>query len=866
MSLYVTSLGSISDNRKQREILKKLLIAIVMVWSIFLQTTSPISFATNPDQVVRVVFPNFKNLSEETGDGLYSGYLYEYLMEISKYTGWTYEFITGTEDQLVPLMEMLETGEADVMGGIVKNEESMRLYDFPEFSTGASYTTLSTLENSTRFSEGDYQTYNGMRVGVFRNASQRRKKLEQFCEINGIKDMTTVSYASGAELFRGLEENEVDAVLLSDISVPENNRVIARFGADPFYFAITKGRTDLVNGFNMAISKIKESDSSFDSDLYEKYFPMKTNGSLVLSEEERAYIETCGPVSVAAGLQTAPLDYFDKNGEFKGISADILKKITELTGLQFHIVEAKNQEEAYKMLREGRAQLVTSVFDNINYAPLEDITVLSPYLSAPMTMVMKNDMAKEDIGHSAMGITDNRSLKAHVRNENYIVYNSLEECMKAVNRGEVDYCYGNAYSVEYYKRSHAMDKLTLLTMPNNESSVCLGIKAPADIMLMGILNKAVSHISEGTLQQIIFDNTSKVQYSMSFSALLRMNIWLVISMVSGFFLLIILIITWFYRKRRVMQEQFYQYYRNLGSLMKEILFEYDCRADCLTLTEKDLLKFGLQPVTKNFMKRFHNGEWPELRAQIVPLIEEGVEKKSTEMTKEMKLQLPDGTNRWYRVTVAGVWDSKGKFTHLIGRAQNIDREFEEKERLTKLAQQDTLTGLYNKGATERLCSEYFSDEEGNRFGALLMIDVDNFKFINDNYGHQCGDNTLKKLSEIMKKLFQTEDVLGRIGGDEFVALAKNVQNKAEAGELAENVIKAFGTVPEEPFQDLSGSIGIAFFPEDGTDYAVLYHKADCALYAVKQSGKCGYRFYDDSMDVIGKNVTSISSNIDSDRQ
>ena len=63
-------------------------------------------------------------------------------MEISKYTGWTYEFITGTEDQLVPLMEMLETGEADVMGGIVKNEESMRLYDFPEFSTGASYTCL----------------------------------------------------------------------------------------------------------------------------------------------------------------------------------------------------------------------------------------------------------------------------------------------------------------------------------------------------------------------------------------------------------------------------------------------------------------------------------------------------------------------------------------------------------------------------------------------------------------------------------------------------------------------------------------------------------------------------------------------------
>ncbi len=842
--------------------MKKLLIAIVMVWSIFVQTISPVSFATNPDKVVRVAFANFENLSEVNDDGLYSGYLYEYLMEISKYTGWTYEFITGSQDQLASLMEMLETGEADVMGGIVKNEETMKLYDFPEFSTGASYTTLFTLEDSTRFNVGDYQTYNGMRVGMFQTAAKRKKKLEQFCEINGIKDVTTVSYATGADLVRALEENEVDAILLSDMDHLDNSRVIARFAADPFYFAIAKGKTDLVNGFNMAISKIKESDPSYDNDLYDKYFPVKAKGNLVLSDAERAYIEECGQITVAAGLQTAPLDYFDKNGEFKGISADVLKKITELTGLQFHVIEAENQEEAYRMLREGEAQLVTSVFDNINYAPLEDITVLSPYLSVPMTMVMKNELSQNDIGQAAMAITNNRLLKANVRNDNYVVFHTLEECMKAVERGTVDYCYGNAYSVEYYKRNNAMDKLTLLTMANDESPVCLGIKAPADIILMGILNKAVDHISDGTIQQIIFDNTSKAQYTTSFSTFLRMHIWMVILIVSGFFLLIMLLLTWFYRKRRIMQEQFYQYYRNLGGLMKEILFEYDFRADCLTLTEKDLLQFGLEPVTKNFMKRFQNGEWPEFQAQLAPLFEEGAKLKQTEMTKEIHLQFPDGTNRWYRVTVAVVRDSKENFTHLIGRAQNIDKEFEEKERLTKLAQQDTLTGLYNKGTTERLCSEYFGRKEG-KFGALLMIDVDNFKYINDTYGHQYGDKTLKELSRIMKKLFHPEDILGRIGGDEFIALARNIQNREQAEQLAENILEVFKRALKETSK-LSGSIGIAFYPEDGKDYAVLYHKADCALYAVKHSGKCGYRFYDDSMDIIGKTVTNISTNIDSD--
>ena len=130
-----------------------------------------------------------------------------------------------------------------------------------------------------------------------------------------------------------------------------------------------------------------------------------------------------------------------------------------------------------------------------------------------------------------------------------------------------------------------------------------------------------------------------------------------------------------------------------------------------------------------------------------------------------------------------------------------------------------------------------------------MLDMDNFKAVNDNYGHIAGDETLKIFAGTLKKFAGEGDVLCRIGGDEFMIFVKDVTEKSELGSRAAEIISGF----QKKFAALSFeiecsvSIGIAQTPEDGLEFNKLYNSADKALYYVKQNGKNAYHFFSDKL-------------------
>lgn len=164
--------------------------------------------------------------------------------------------------------------------------------------------------------------------------------------------------------------------------------------------------------------------------------------------------------------------------------------------------------------------------------------------------------------------------------------------------------------------------------------------------------------------------------------------------------------------------------------------------------------------------------------------------------------------------------------------------------LLKYAQTDALTGLYNKETTEQLTDELLSEDE-NKSHAFLILDVDCFKQINDIYGHAVGDIVLQKFGKLLKGTFREGDILGRIGGDEFGVIMKNIQTKdiamKKAGELLAKT-QAY-RIDELKGNNISISIGISTAPQDGDCYMDLYKRADQALYQAKRSGKarvCNY--------------------------
>ena len=164
------------------------------------------------------------------------------------------------------------------------------------------------------------------------------------------------------------------------------------------------------------------------------------------------------------------------------------------------------------------------------------------------------------------------------------------------------------------------------------------------------------------------------------------------------------------------------------------------------------------------------------------------------------------------------------------------------------AQKDSLTHIYNASTARKLAETYIA-QAGDNAAALLIIDLDDFKKINDRYGHMFGDAVLVQTAKIIKNLFRCEDVVGRIGGEEFIVLMKGtadldiIQNRCN--KLNESLQAMFGD--QVPDCKPSCSIGVALLPRHAKTYFGLFCCADRALYYAKAHGKRQYALYDDSM-------------------
>lgn len=179
-------------------------------------------------------------------------------------------------------------------------------------------------------------------------------------------------------------------------------------------------------------------------------------------------------------------------------------------------------------------------------------------------------------------------------------------------------------------------------------------------------------------------------------------------------------------------------------------------------------------------------------------------------------------------------------------ADKLAQKTKEVSDIKSQSQQDILTGLWNRAYTEEMVNRLLGQGTA---GALLMIDMDNFKAINDNYGHIAGDKTLQMFAETLRTFSSEKDILCRIGGDEFIVFVNGVTSKAALSKYAADIISDLCRKIEEcEFEtNTSVSIGIAQAPDDGTEFTKLYNSADKALYHVKQNGKGSYHFFSDKV-------------------
>ena len=186
------------------------------------------------------------------------------------------------------------------------------------------------------------------------------------------------------------------------------------------------------------------------------------------------------------------------------------------------------------------------------------------------------------------------------------------------------------------------------------------------------------------------------------------------------------------------------------------------------------------------------------------------------------------------------------------------------DEMQNLGQKDPLTKLWNRVYTEEKVNEYLKERRNH--GALLMIDMDNFKNINDTYGHIVGDELLIEFGRTLKALTRENDIICRLGGDEFVVFLMDITNPADVAEKAEQLIVTLQkrVLLPDGKSGVKASIGIALAPLDGRSFNQLYQNADKSLYYVKQNGKGSYHFYNEESHIDGRNIKTKSTQVDLD--
>lgn len=288
-------------------------------------------------------------------------------------------------------------------------------------------------------------------------------------------------------------------------------------------------------------------------------------------------------------------------------------------------------------------------------------------------------------------------------------------------------------------------------------------------------------------------------------------------------------------------------YQLISQLSNEVFFQVDLNAGEISFNDSFESMFGAAPPACKIDQPdvCRNLFFEQDQRSFLSMINR-LRAGDAKVSEELRMLDARGIARWKRIEIFSVFDQSGQAAQLVGKIADIHRQKQSMQRLIRQADSEPLTGLLNRAAMERNVNAFLSGEGADGSHALLILDFDNFKAVNDSLGHANGDNLLVSFAAGMRHLFRSGDYLSRVGGDEYMIFVKGVHDDGVAMEKGEAMRAQMAELSRKIGIPVSISVGIAVYPRDGSAFDALYHAADAALYRVKNSGKNAVAFFSDS--------------------
>lgn len=554
------------------------------------------------------------------------------------------------------------------------------------------------------------------------------------------------------------------------------------------------------------------------------------NQQLLYNEEEQQYIRENQHIKVYVVDGMAPIQYQNEKGELQGITKNMFHELELLTGFIFDYIFI---EDIHSALKEREAQIMAAIpFTQEDSEFYGDIKLSPEYLSANQTLLLHEGEKATNLKEKIFGAVIGTPVPDSVNQKTTVFFHTREEILDALNKGKIDFSYINAYSASYYLLQNSYDHIISIPSSTKNMELAFGYLHEEDILLPKILNAALQKIEPETIQNYLVEEATKINRKVSLHQVLNnfsLEITLfVFTFIGGLSYLTI-------NSRRDKREIQLQNSRllALSELSDEYFYEYEVSTDKLTISDELTIllthygyKEAVHVVQEGLRKTFaeHKGMMEEHNHSIESIVlTNGEEKQGI-----------------YKMINLVIKDDQHIISTIIGKLMDISSFELEKEQLKTKAERDGLTHLYNFDSSKKLIKNKILNYKADSLAAFIVLDIDYFKTINDTLGHQEGNRILQKLSKTLSEVFCKEDILARIGGDEFCIFVDHVAEKELLMEKCRHLLKNVPhTIDDVP---ISISMGIAYLKEED-NYQTAFKHADEALYVAKGSGRAQIAIY-----------------------
>ena len=475
-------------------------------------------------ETVKVGFFAMDGYHEMDEKGNRSGYGYDVLRLMARYWDVNYEYV-GYDQSWEDMQQLLEDGEIDMVTSARKTPAREEKFDFSR-PIGNNHGILTVLSDNGAIVDGNYSTYNGMRVALL-NGNSRNKEFAEFADT---KEFTYVPsyFDTTAEMEEALQNGKVDAIVTSSLRKTNNERIVDKFGSSDFYVIVKKGNTELLNEINYAIDQLNAVEGEWKTTLYNKNYGSAESKNLEYTEQEKSIIAQYSkdnPLHVLCDPTRYPYSY-NENGEIKGIIPDYFRKIADYAGISYEFLTpaTRNEYIAYQKNKEATDISIDARLETDNYAETKEWGLTAPYITMQLARVTRRDFdGKINVVTTVDQTASNSIADTMAPGAEKLMCDTRQEMMEAVRKGKADAAFVYYYMAQAFVNSDTTGTMTYTLLGQPTFTYRMVVSSTENHALAGILTKAMYAMPQNLVEDLAAQYTTYKATDLTFVDWIRLH-------------------------------------------------------------------------------------------------------------------------------------------------------------------------------------------------------------------------------------------------------------------------------------------------------------------------------------------------------